>query len=156
MSIQDLGSLGELLAAIATLATLLYLARQVRANTRAMEADSDRTAHSFAAVSATTLGAHKQAASVFRRGISDIETLDPDEQIQFHFLFAQIVNQAHSVYQDRRRGLGDDDGSRTELALGLLGSKGGRAYWQAARLGYDPFFRALVDEALAKDHDPPE
>ena len=33
MTISDLGSIGELIAAAATVATLLYLALQVRANT---------------------------------------------------------------------------------------------------------------------------
>jgi len=36
MTIQDLGSLGELIAAIATLATLGYLALQIRQNTRVL------------------------------------------------------------------------------------------------------------------------
>ncbi len=38
MTIQDLGSIGELVAAIATLATLGYLAVQIRQNTRSMRA----------------------------------------------------------------------------------------------------------------------
>lgn len=156
MSIQELGSIGEFLAAIATLATLLYLARQLRANTRAMLVESDRAAHSFAAVSANTMGVHKQAASVFRRGLSDFGSLDADEQIQFQFLFAQLVNQAHSVYQDRRHGIGDGDESRTQLALRLLSTDGGRAFWKVARLGYDLSFRTLIDEALAADPDPAE
>ena len=36
MTIQELGSLGELVAAIATLATLIYLALQIGANTTAV------------------------------------------------------------------------------------------------------------------------
>ncbi len=40
VTIQDLGSLGELIAAIATVATLIYLAFQIRANTRSVRASS--------------------------------------------------------------------------------------------------------------------
>ena len=40
MTIQDLGSIGELIAAIATLATLVYLAAQIRQNMRAIMATS--------------------------------------------------------------------------------------------------------------------
>ena len=40
MTIQDMGSIGELIAAIATLATLIYLARQISANTKATRASS--------------------------------------------------------------------------------------------------------------------
>ena len=35
MTLQDLGSIGELVGALATIATLVYLAIQIRANTRA-------------------------------------------------------------------------------------------------------------------------
>ena len=36
MNIQELGSIGEFVAAIATVATLAYLALQIRQNTRAL------------------------------------------------------------------------------------------------------------------------
>ena len=37
MSIQDLGALGELVAAVATVATLLYLAVQIRQNNKNLQ-----------------------------------------------------------------------------------------------------------------------
>ena len=40
MTIQDLGSIGELVAAIATVATLAYLAIQIRQNTKSVRAGS--------------------------------------------------------------------------------------------------------------------
>lgn len=42
MNIQDLGSIGELVAALATIATLIYLTIQIQQNTRAMRATSAR------------------------------------------------------------------------------------------------------------------
>ena len=51
MTLQDLGSIGEFLAAIATLATLVYLAAQIRQNTRAIKATSFmESQHSLAGV----------------------------------------------------------------------------------------------------------
>ena len=40
MTIQDLGSIGELIAAIATVATLVYLAVQLKQNTRALRSQT--------------------------------------------------------------------------------------------------------------------
>lgn len=37
MTIQDLGSIGELVAAVATLATLIYLSLQIRQNSKSNE-----------------------------------------------------------------------------------------------------------------------
>ncbi|MGK0224329.1 MAG: hypothetical protein ACI9ON_003581 [Limisphaerales bacterium] len=42
MSVQDLGGIGEWVAALATIATLIYLAIQINQNTRAMRATSTR------------------------------------------------------------------------------------------------------------------
>ena len=41
LTIQDLGALGELLGAVAVLATLIYLALQTRQNTLAIAAQLD-------------------------------------------------------------------------------------------------------------------
>jgi hypothetical protein len=40
MTIQDLGSLGELIAAVATVATLVYLSIQLKRNTRAQRSQT--------------------------------------------------------------------------------------------------------------------
>ncbi len=40
MTIQDWGAIGEIIGAIATIATLIYLATQIRQNTRALQATS--------------------------------------------------------------------------------------------------------------------
>ena len=51
MSIQDLGALGQLVAAIATVATLLYLAIQIRQNNRNLqESNSASINHGFASI----------------------------------------------------------------------------------------------------------
>ena len=42
MDIQDLGSIGELIAALATLATLVYLATQIRQNTNQLKGEAIR------------------------------------------------------------------------------------------------------------------
>ena len=51
VTIQDLGSLGELIAALATLVTLFYLALQIRANTVLAKAEAKRGQQSASAAS---------------------------------------------------------------------------------------------------------
>ncbi len=49
MTLQDSGSLGELVGAIATVATLAYLAVQIRSNTHAVRSSAAQSVHeSFA------------------------------------------------------------------------------------------------------------
>ena len=59
MTIQELGSLGEFIAAIATLATLVYLAVQIRQNTKSVRAST-----------------YHEAISDFAHGIEELDSLD--------------------------------------------------------------------------------
>lgn len=70
MSIQDLGSIGEFIAAIATILTLVYLALQIRQNTavsRAAAAQEVLKAHRLLIREVLTL--NPEVENVFIRGI---------------------------------------------------------------------------------------
>ena len=46
MTVQDLGSIGEFVAAIATVATLIYLSVQIRSSNRLARAEASRAPNS--------------------------------------------------------------------------------------------------------------
>ncbi len=71
VTIQDLGSIGELIAAVATVATLVYLAIQIRANTTAIHSEARGRSHAEAIDASAILGGNRDAASVFARGLAD-------------------------------------------------------------------------------------
>jgi hypothetical protein len=87
VTIQDLGSIGELVAAIATVATLAYLAIQIKAGTRRSRAQSDYARHSTNKQTLLSLAHDQQLAGVFRRGLASFESL---EQIQSTFLISSF------------------------------------------------------------------
>ena len=67
MTVQDLGSIGEFVAAIATLATLIYLALQIRQNTKTVRA----SAHHAMTESATSIAfefARTENAQILLKG----------------------------------------------------------------------------------------
>ncbi len=150
MTVQDLGSVGEFVAALATLVTLVYLALQIRANTRVMQAESDRGLVNIANVLATAIGSNREAASIFRRGLSDHESLDPDEQVQFAFLFTPLVNQASSACQDFHLGITDQKRFETAAAaaIGMLKTPGGRTWWKLYSQTHSPEFKVYVEAQL--------
>jgi hypothetical protein len=150
MTIQELGSLGEFVAAVATLATLVYLALQIRANTTAVRAESRRAATNQGMHFQGIIGENKQAASVFRRGLAEPDSLDPDESLQFAFLFSMFASHGDNVFVDYRFGVVGNDIMESSLSshLRLLGTPGGRRYWSTYSLGHTPEFRAYVDKRL--------
>ena len=76
MTIEDLGNLGDLIAAIATVATLIYLAQQIRKNSKSVEGAS---AQAVLELEITTYALKAQYANVYRRGCANILDLDDDD-----------------------------------------------------------------------------
>ena len=75
MTIEDLGNLGDLIAAIATVATLIYLAQQIRKNSKSVEGAS---VQAILELEITTYALKAQHANVYRRGCANILDLDDD------------------------------------------------------------------------------
>jgi hypothetical protein len=101
MSIQDLGALGELLAAIATLLTLIYLALQIRQNSRNLQESTSASMNQGWASINARISSDPQFASIFIRGRASLDDLDAVETEQFRALVQDILNMA--VYADGLR-----------------------------------------------------
>lgn len=98
MTIQELGSLGELIAAIATVVTLIYLATQIRHNNKALaESTSGAINASYASIN-SRISSDEQFAELFVRGRQDIRSLSPVELERFRAFIQDILNV--SVYAD--------------------------------------------------------
>ena len=85
MTLDDLGNLGDLVGGIGVIATLIYLALQIRQNTTALRTSF----YGQAAEPVWNLGAllteNKAMARIFRVGAQDPAQLDEDEETQFMF-----------------------------------------------------------------------
>jgi hypothetical protein len=151
VTIQDWGSIGELVAAIATVATLAYLAIQIRANTRAARAQSGQARTASTKQQLLALAQNQHLAGVFRRGLADLQSLEPDEQIQFTFLVTSFLSDAHASFTDMELGVSDRSTFEvvwTGLRL-LLKTPGGMEVWQRTASSYTPEFRTIIDSDLS-------
>ncbi len=95
MNLQELGNIGEFIGGLAVIASLIYLAVQIRQNTLSMRA----SAYQDAVRSANEWGAlfvhHPETVSVFRKGLAEPDSLDPAEASEFiHILEALLRNYA--------------------------------------------------------------
>jgi hypothetical protein len=156
VTLEDVGIIGELVAALATVVTLGYLAIQIRANSRLMRAEARRAAKTHSSQANLTIANDAQLAGVLRRGLSSYEALEPDEQFQFMFFLSDYISQADSAFAERR--LGFDGGEDFDMTWGgvrfLLCTPGGRTIWQfhRNRLG-SAEFRAFVDSELQESEE---
>jgi len=152
MTLNDAYLVSQIAAAILVAPTLLYLALQVRQNTKQLKA-----AARYQFVEATgqinaVMAGDKSAASVFRRGISDYASLDEDERWQFLVFIGQHM-QIHSVmfelYEDGLLPETQWHNVRKDI-LTIVRSDGGKRIWEEyGRTGLDPEFVAYVERARA-------
>ena len=154
MNIQDIGSIGELVAALATIATLGYLAYQIRLNTLHSRAYTQRDIlNKFAADQATLA----KLSSVIRRGLTRFFELTPDEQFEFSSaLFSQTTG-FEAVLRLHRSGLVDNDQFVAYRAwiLSLLTTSGGNEWWNMVRNMFSVDVREFIDFALDNKIDVP-
>ena len=94
MSIQDLGALGELVAAFATIATLLYLAAQIRQNNRNLHETTSASVNQGWASINSRLSSDEEFAEIFIRGREDLDALSPVELERFRAFIHDILNMA--------------------------------------------------------------
>ncbi len=150
MTIQDLGSIGEFVAALATLATLLYLAVQIRANTITVRSQARRGSVANTLAASAAIGSNREAASIFRRGLADFRSLDPDEKTQFSFLLSMLVAETEAAFVDFRLGIHsrEDFESVSSSVRKLLETPGGREYWRTFGSNTTPAFKDYVETEI--------
>ena len=152
MTIQELGSIGELVAAIATVATLAYLALQIRQNTKALRIGVLQSHKQNVQQSVALIAASPENASVWQRGIEEFSALAPGEQAQLTAIMLDLYGNMDEAYTNYLGGLILEEPFRRELGLlrFYLQSNGGLHLWEVAKNvgAISPSFIAFTEKEL--------
>ena len=104
MNWQAIGAIGEIVGALAVVATLIYLAKQIRIQNRANEAASfDGLMDGFNQLN-SMLATDKGLYRIFMTGLNRPETLDDDEAGQFTALLRMYMNGNQKLVEAYKRG----------------------------------------------------
>ena len=150
MTIEELGSIGEVVGALATVATLIYLALQIRANTLATRAETRRTNQNNRLDAYSEIIAQEDVALIFEKGLADPKSLSSTERIRFDFLLSKITGEAAILMADERDGL-ETSQMVEQLFVALrpmLRTPGGKAYWSRWGHTFDPAIQTRVESLL--------
>jgi hypothetical protein len=150
LTIQDLGSLGELVAAVATVATLGYLAVQIRQNTRAIHASALQAANDSAQRVLATASQNPENAEIYHRGLASYSDLTPAQQTHFTIILLGIFSASEAMYWNHRNHLLPEEiWDREVKVLRLyLGTSGGQAMWRGTGALFSDSFAQFVDAEL--------
>lgn len=147
MTLQDLGSLGELIGSIATVATLAYLALQIRQSNRGARVSSYyETASNITAVG-LAVAQSEEMSRIWAGGMAEPERLSAAERERFELLMVVYFHQNQAEYLAHVHGFGEPDvwlAKLRELRL-FLAQPGVRGAWERYRSMLGDDFRRFVD-----------
>jgi len=109
MNWDAVGAIGELISGVVVVATLIYLARQMKQNTEATQAQTTASVALEMEQSLLVLAQNSDLAAAYQKALRRQE-LSETEQIRLAFWWAAVVRSAHShVVQDRMGNLTEDN-----------------------------------------------
>jgi hypothetical protein len=152
VTIQDIGSVGELIGAIATVATLVYLARQIHANTNAVQSAAAQSVHENYATWYRMLASDSDLSQVVTHGLRDYATLPENDKARLISTFMAFLSCSQDAYLKRREGsLSQDLWSGWELVImNLVHAPGGREFWNERAYLFGEAFRGHVENDILK------
>jgi len=152
MTIQDLGNLGELVAAIETVATLIYLALQIRHNTHATRAASFHSVYDSMNHVNVAVIQNSELTRIWLAGTEGRGTLNPEERHKFDFTLLSYFHVFETLHYQARLGAGDQDLVMAEerSLRNLLLLPGVRDWWSENPYAFGPEFRSYIGRLLVE------
>ncbi len=153
MNWTAIGATGELLGAIGVIASLLYLARQMRGAAADARRATAQAVFTKLNTAFETTSANPQLAGVFLRGTSDLSALSPEEAIQFSSVFFTLVRPYEELFYYSRAGAVNEWvwESVELLVLPALTTPGALEWWAKRQSWFTSAFQDHVAEVLPKE-----
>jgi hypothetical protein len=146
---QAIGAVGEVLGGLLVVFSLLYLAVQLRQNTRALRADTHQQWVGMNSAQNLLFPQHPNFAKLFLKGSRNPEQLSPDEHLQVDGLILNVMITQEALFFQYREGAVDEAFLRgREPGLNAILSNRAAADWwdRNAAILLDPRFVAYVGE----------
>lgn len=132
MSLSDLANIGEGIGGIAVVVTLIYLAIQIRQNTRMMRAAAHHSVNELGVHINLALGTDPEASRILQTGSANYTELDSHQRLMFHLMMRANFSGAEDFYIQAREGLLDAGmwDSRKLSMIRYLKQPGVQVWWE--------------------------
>ena len=150
MSLSEITSFAEITAALATIATLVYLAIQIRDNTVVQKAEARRAIQAISSEYSALIAQDKETAKLFTNGLMTFDALEESERMQFFFLLAMLVGLVDQTFADYQLKIIDEElfvtGSYSVSRM--LRTPGGKQFWAVNSGSYTSAFRSYIESSV--------
>jgi hypothetical protein len=156
MTIEQLGNMGEFIAAIATVITLIYLAIQLKQNTRALKATAFQNVSSEMGKNVDNIIDNGELADICIKGMFEPGELTASEKLRLTSVYVSTMRRLESVYVQFTLGTMEHAHKKgfEKSMIPLLQLPFGKQWWEEAKAAYfEPFVRH-IDEQIASGEYP--
>lgn len=152
MTISELGSVGELVGAVATIATLAYLAVQIRSSTRAVNSASAQSVHESFATWYRMLATDGELSDLTAKGLGDYSALSDSEKGRFVAVAMAILLCSQDAFAKWREGSlsGELWSGWEHVVMNLLHTPGGKMFWQERRYLFGASYQGHIENDIMK------
>ena len=153
MTIQDWGSLGELISGIAVVASLLYVAVQLKQNTNITRASARQSIAARASEFQLAVAQNDEILAVVTK-LFQHEELSSQEEVRLHFFLGCLFRAAEEAFLQHREGFLEDEywNKRGNLVLNYLRYPGIFEAWRPRlRSTYHSDFVEWVESQFPRD-----
>ena len=160
MSWQDLGSIGEMISAIAVVVYLVYLAFQIRQNTsqidqntKAAQATAFDSSIAGAMVARQAIFENEDVARIYHEGSIDPGSLSEQDRLRYRLIVHNVLWSIWNLQsQARVGGLAAETWEAQLMILKrMMSSKGVQWFWSKYRGEFGESFRKEVAELLGDE-----
>ena len=140
---DTIGATGEWAGAVAVVATLFYLAKQIRQSNVLARAEAERDFYNTWHGVVNSFGTDLERAALIQRGLHDYRSLSQPEKLMFHTKMAGAFNQADVAVLLHAKGLFTEVETEKVLdnVLSLILTEGGADWWEEQGQGFTVYSR---------------
>jgi hypothetical protein len=150
MDLSTLADLGDFVGGIAVLASLAYLALQIRQNTRSVRAASFQALVASISERIFTIAESPELAEIYFRGLRGEPPLSEQDTRRFALLLFGLIRLSSNAFVQYQAGLISKDQWRAfhSAAMVMLASRGGNVWWERSRPLFSEEFVSFVDAEI--------
>ena len=149
MNWESIGAAGEIIGALAVVATLFYLSIQIRQNTLSVRASSFQAGVDSINAINTLVAGSQENARLLRLGMEDPKTLSDDDLFQFNMLCLSLFRVYENLHYQSEKGVGMELWAAIGQDLPtMLSQQGVQSWWSTNPYAFTPAFTQLVESSL--------
>ena len=157
MSWQDLGSIGELISAIAVVVSLIYLAFQIRQNTsqidqktKTMQASAFDSSITHTIAAREAIFVNEDVARIYHDGSLDPDSLTDEEGMRYRLIIHNILWAIWNLQSQAQVGgiAAETWAAQLMILRRILATQGVQSFWADYHNEFGESFQAIVDEVL--------